>query len=238
MKYLRAIAGILLLVVLDQYTKYMVISHLNMYEYHPLAGDVFGFFYLENAGMAWGTFQGKQILFLIFTVLVLVGAVFVYIRLLQDSFFRPLNVCIIFLVSGAIGNMIDRMFHGEFLHGAVVDFLYIKAIDFPVFNVADIFVTGSIACIIILTFTKYKNTDFELILSCKYANDETNQESNDGTSKRSNLSESITVSKSEDSKDTTASVKQNDEAFEKMDARGSSVHKLNEMFSKEEEDDE
>lgn len=165
MKYLRAFVSIILLVCLDQYTKYMVVGHLELHTYHPILGNVFGLYYLQNQGMAWGMFQQKQIFFLIFTVLVLIIAAYIYIRLLKDTFFRPLNVCILFLVSGAIGNMIDRMFNGDFLHGGVIDFLYIKCINFPVFNVADMYVTISIFVIILLIFIKYKDADFEAILS-------------------------------------------------------------------------
>lgn len=164
MKYLRAFVSIILLVCLDQYTKYMVVSHLELHTYHPVLGNVFGLYYLQNQGMAWGMFQQKQIFFLIFTIIVLIIAGYIYVRLLKDSFFRPLNICILFLVSGAIGNMIDRMFNGDFLHGGVVDFLYIKCINFPVFNVADMYVTISIFVMILLMLVKYKNIDFEVIL--------------------------------------------------------------------------
>jgi signal peptidase II len=181
MKYLRAIASIILLVCLDQYTKYMVVTHLELYTYHPIIGNLFGLYYLQNNGMAWGMFQQKQIFFLIFTILILIAAVYVYVKLLKDTFFRPLNICIIFLVSGAIGNMIDRMFRGEFLHGGVVDFLYIKCINFPVFNVADMYVTMSIFVIILLMFLKYRNVDFESIIGKDTSQNESLDENSQST---------------------------------------------------------
>ena len=165
MKYIKPLIVIFLLVCMDQYTKSAVISRLALGEYHPILGDIFGLFYLENKGMAWGMFQNKQVIFLIFTVFVLVILGYCYVRLRKDPKFFPLNLCILFLTAGAIGNMIDRMFHGEILfQGAVVDFLYIKVIDFPVFNMADMYVTISLAITILLFIFRYKETDFEKIL--------------------------------------------------------------------------
>lgn len=165
MKYVKALVVIFLLVCLDQYTKSVVLSRLALGEYHPILGDIFGLFYLENKGMAWGMFQNKQMIFLIFTVFVLVILGYCYVRLQKESKFFPLNLCILFLIAGAIGNMIDRIFHGEVLfQGAVVDFLYFKLIDFPVFNMADMYVTISLAIAILLFIFRYKETDFEKIL--------------------------------------------------------------------------
>lgn len=162
MKYVRAIIGVFLLICLDQYAKYIVVSRLELFTYHPILGDFFGLFYLENKGMAWGLFQNQQILFLILTIVILIFLGYCYIKLSRDMKFLPLTVCIQFLTAGAIGNMIDRIFHGDILfQGAVVDFLYIKCIDFPVFNIADMYVTFSIAIIACLILFRYKEQDFE-----------------------------------------------------------------------------
>ena len=99
MKCLRVIVGVLLLVAFDQYSKYMVSTHLDMHVYQPIFGEVFGLYYFENHGMAWGLLQGQQVIFLIFTIIVLAVSGYVYVRLLQDVYFRPLNVCIILSLS-------------------------------------------------------------------------------------------------------------------------------------------
>lgn len=168
LNYIKAVISIIVLVGLDQLSKYIVAENMVMHDYKPVFGDVFGLYYLINEGMAWGMFQQKQVFFLIFTIVFLVAAAYVYSKLLADRTFRPLNICILFLVSGAIGNMIDRMFRGEFLHGGVVDFLYIKIINFPVFNVADMYVTISISVLVILLFTKYRNVEFDMIFPSKH----------------------------------------------------------------------
>lgn len=162
MKYAKAIIGIFLLICLDQYAKYVVASRLELFTYQPILGDFFGLFYLENRGMAWGLFQNRQILFLILTMFILVFLGYCYEKLSKDSRFRPLAISIQFLIAGAIGNMIDRIFHGDVLfQGAVVDFFYIRCIDFPVFNIADLYVTISIAVIGCLLLFRYKEEDFE-----------------------------------------------------------------------------
>ncbi len=174
MKYLKACIGIIILTGLDQFTKYLVLKYLELYEYHPLIGDLFGLYYLENKGMAWGMFQNRQIVFLILTILVVGVISFCYVKLSQDAKFRPLNLCILFLIAGAIGNMIDRIFHGDTLfQGAVIDFLYIKCIDFPVFNLADMYVTFSIAIIACFILFRYKEQDFEAVFHRKSNNPDT-----------------------------------------------------------------
>ena len=73
--------------------------------------------------------------------------------------FLPLRICAILIVSGAIGNLIDRI-----RLQYVIDFFYFKLIDFPVFNVADIFVTVSTILLLVLVLFYYKEEDFEQIL--------------------------------------------------------------------------
>ena len=70
----------------------------------------------------------------------------------------PLQWIGIFLSAGAVGNLIDRLFRGF-----VVDFIYFKIIHFPVFNVADIYVTVSSVLLICLLFFYYKEDDFEFL---------------------------------------------------------------------------
>lgn len=70
----------------------------------------------------------------------------------------------VFLIAGAIGNLIDRIgFDGEWLKGSVVDFFDFCLINFPVFNVADIYVSLSVVALIVLMLFKYKEEDFEVI---------------------------------------------------------------------------
>ncbi|MCD8300834.1 MAG: signal peptidase II, partial [Clostridiales bacterium] len=104
--------------------------------------NAFELYYLENHGAAFGILQGRRGAFILITVVVLVLAAYIYARLPFNSGYRLLRILIVFIASGAVGNFIDRV-----RQGYVVDFFYIKLINFPVFNVADIYVT---VCVILL----------------------------------------------------------------------------------------
>ena len=69
-----------------------------------------------------------------------------------------MRACLVFLISGAAGNLIDRAFSGY-----VTDFIYFSLIDFPVFNFADICVCCSMAGILYLVFFYYKDEDYEFL---------------------------------------------------------------------------
>ena len=80
------------------------------------------------------------------------------IRLPKEKKFRPLYIDLLFVFSGALGNYIDRISHKY-----VVDFIYFSIIDFPVFNVADIYITCGFIYLIILLLFIYKDSDLKEI---------------------------------------------------------------------------
>lgn len=137
--YLIGMAELVLLIFLDQLTKYAAVTFLKGRRAISILPGIFELYYLENHGAAWGILENARYFFLI-TAVILVGAIFYYYcRLPQDRRWYVCRFLMMMLASGAIGNAIDR-----FLHGYVVDFLYVSIIDFPVFNVADCYVTLSI----------------------------------------------------------------------------------------------
>lgn len=156
--YLIPILAIGLLTAFDQLTKYIIVSKYALYESTPIINDVFHITYIQNRGVAWGMFQGKRPIFLIITAIVLVGVFFIYNNICDNKKYRFLSILLTILTSGAIGNMIDRV-----KQGFVVDFFDFKLINFPVFNVADIYVTVSMFFLLILVIFKYKNDDFDEI---------------------------------------------------------------------------
>ena len=121
-----------------------------------------------NSGAAWGMLSGKINLFLVFTVIVMLIVTYVIINLPATRKYMPLLITCTLLVSGAVGNFIDRV-----RFGYVRDFIYFKLINFPVFNVADCYVTVSVALLIILILFVYKEDDFGFLrLSKKGDNNE------------------------------------------------------------------
>ena len=146
-----------LLTVLDQWTKYLAVNHLKDQAPLVLWEGVFELNYLENRGAAFGMLQGQKGIFLVSTVLVLALIALYYHRAPLGKRFVPVRVIGVLLLSGALGNMIDRV-----LQSYVVDFLYVKLIDFPVFNVADCYVTvgAVLMAVLFLFYYKAKSWDF------------------------------------------------------------------------------
>lgn len=158
-KYILALLSVLGLVALDQWTKYLALTKLAGTSGYVLIDGVFELLYTENRGAAFGLFQNQQWIFLTLTSVVLLAVIYFYIKIPNVKRFFPLQFLCVFIASGAIGNMIDRI-----LNGYVIDFLYFSLIDFPVFNVADCYVTGSAVLAIILLFFFYKEDELKGIL--------------------------------------------------------------------------
>lgn len=154
--YLPAILLFCVLVGIDQFAKYLVYSKMELYSSIVVWKDVFEINYIQNAGAAWGLFENKQILFIICSFVVLIMGIWVYIKCINKNIFKDIRILIILILAGAAGNMIDRI---RFQY--VVDFLYFKLINFPVFNIADCYVTVGFVLLLILIIFKYKDEDFE-----------------------------------------------------------------------------
>lgn len=152
--------GCLCLVIIDQLSKIWVLHSLKGKESIPLIPNVFELLYVENRGAAFGILQNKQWIFLLIAIVVLIALFWLLPRIPAEKHFTGLRWCLCFIGSGALGNMIDRI-----IRGYVVDFFYFKYIDFPVFNVADIYVTTAAIILIILVIFVYKEEDFEKIFS-------------------------------------------------------------------------
>lgn len=149
-------AGIIILVLtlLDQVSKHLVLTYLKGENDISLIPDVLQLRYIENRGMAFGLFEGKIPVFVILCLLFFCLFVYVYARIPRTRYYLPLAVTSVIMVSGALGNFIDRVFRGY-----VVDFIYFSLIDFPVFNMADIYVVCSGILLVLLVCFKYRNDE-------------------------------------------------------------------------------
>lgn len=159
---LLLLAGAVLLTLFDQWTKQLAVQHLQGQNAFVLIPGVFELRYLENTGAAFGILSNQQWFFYIVTVIMAVGIVWLYFKLPMTNYYRPIHIILIFIVSGAAGNFIDRV-----TNQYVIDFLYFSLIDFPIFNVADIYVTVGVALLLILVLCKYKDSDFDFLSSKK-----------------------------------------------------------------------
>ncbi|GAA6492240.1 MAG TPA: signal peptidase II [Candidatus Bariatricus faecipullorum] len=160
--YIRAVLAAVLLVLIDQGAKLLAVRRLKGQPSLKLIPGVFELQYLENRGAAFGIFQDQRAFFLIMTVLILLLAVWCFAVVPKTGRYLPLRVCMVFVVAGALGNFLDRLFRGY-----VVDFFSFVLINFPVFNIADIYITVSFAVLVLLVFFYYKDEEL-LVFSGKY----------------------------------------------------------------------
>ena len=159
-----AAAVVILLVALDQFTKYLGVLNMQLGESIPLIDGVFQLRYIRNEGAAWSILEGKQFVFILLTPIVLFFLAKMFVMLPEEKKFVPVRVILVFLSAGAIGNLIDRIWGGEVLFkGGVVDFFDFCLINFPVFNVADIYVSLSVVALFVFMIFKYKEEDFDVI---------------------------------------------------------------------------
>ena len=161
-KKAKPAAIFLLLLLIDQLTKLWAVKILKPIGSIPIIRNVLEIYYVENRGAAFGIMQNKQWFFLLITVAVLVGLVWVFGKIPEEKHFIPLKVCLYFVGAGAIGNMIDRIFRKY-----VVDFIYFSLINFPVFNVADIYVTVAAFMLVVLMLFFYQEEDLDRVFSKK-----------------------------------------------------------------------
>lgn len=156
------IFGVVLLTVFDQWTKYLAVTYLKGKDAIVLIPGVLELQYLENHGAAFGLLQNQQWLFYVMTVGMAAVIVWLYFKLPCTKKYLPCHLIGIVLLAGAFGNFIDRV-----RMQYVVDFIYFCLIDFPIFNVADIYVTVSAAVIFILVLFVYKDADYNFLQSKK-----------------------------------------------------------------------
>ena len=173
-----------ILIVLDQITKYLAAVNLKGQPSFSLIDGVFEFKYLENQSAAFSLdlvsiiqrifrfsyFENnpsaflmcKMIFFVVITLVVLIVIVILYRRIPWNRHYMFMNLILIGFFVGALGNLIDRI-----VHNYVIDFFYFSLINFPIFNVADIYVTVAAIALIIAVFFIYKDEDYNVIFPSK-----------------------------------------------------------------------
>ena len=147
-----------LLIALDQWAKSMAYNTLRVNGPLVLIKGVFELLYSENRGAAFGILQGKQWFFFLVAAAVVIAVLVFVAKLPSGNRYLPLYISMVLLLSGAVGNLIDRA-----VRGFVVDFFYFSLIDFPIFNVADCYITVSTVILLIALFFCYQDDDFSFL---------------------------------------------------------------------------
>ena len=143
---------VVLITVLDQLSKFWVVANIPLYGQIPVIPGLVHLTYVQNTGAAFSAFQGMQWLFILVFVLFAAGIVWEFSRN-RLGFTTFERWCVVAVFAGGLGNMIDRV-----RLGYVVDMIETEFIRFPVFNVADCFITCG--CILLLVHLFFLNRDF------------------------------------------------------------------------------
>ena len=176
-KLLKNYAGMLLIAAavfgLDQWTKLWIRNHLALRETItpiPAMGNFFRIIHWKNTGIAFGLFQGLGVLFIVLTVLLSVILVLLIYKLPSGKHYLPLNIIFTLILGGALGNLWDRIFQSY-----VTDFIYIRLINFPIFNVADICVSLGIVALLFYLLFFYKDSELKELFAFRRKKEESSK---------------------------------------------------------------
>lgn len=148
----------LVLLALDQFTKYLAVAHLKDKPAFVLIDGVLELQYLENRGSAFGMLQNQKYFILFVGFVFLAVILFFLFKLPEHKKYNIIHILLAVVIAGGIGNMIDR-----FRLDYVVDFISFCLINFPIFNVADCYIVVAIIGLFILFLFVYKEKDLEFL---------------------------------------------------------------------------
>ncbi len=155
---MKSILFVALLVLLDQGTKLLTVLKLKGNPPLTILNGIFELTYVENTGVAFGILANKQygpILLSVFTIIIFLLILYFWYKLPLTRKYNAIRFILLFLIAGALGNLIDRI-----RLGYVIDMLHFYWFEFPVFNLADTFVVTGSLVLILLVMTKYKDLEF------------------------------------------------------------------------------
>lgn len=134
--------------LIDQGTKYIIATKLQLHEQIPVIGDFFVITSHRNTGAAFGILENQRWFFIVITVIVVLAIVW-YLQRIKNSSNKLLPTALALVLGGAIGNFLDRALNGE-----VVDFLMLNfgSYTFPIFNIADSCIVVGVALIVLDSF--------------------------------------------------------------------------------------
>ena len=151
------IIAVVVLILLDQGTKLWALASLKPSHNMTLVEGFMDLTFVENRGVAFGMFSGQRWFILLLTGIIAAGLIWFYVTMPKKKEYFPLRVSLVLVLSGAIGNIIDRLFRGY-----VVDFFEFTFFEWPVFNVADIYVVVGVILLALMIIFVVKDEDLEL----------------------------------------------------------------------------
>ncbi len=161
-RFKRITIDILLFTVLlaaDRVSKIWAVAKLKDNAPVPIIKNVLELYYLPNGntGAAFGILSGHRILFLAIAVIVVLVISYLVYNMPADPKYKTVEILLVFIAAGGVGNMIDRV-----IQNYVVDFIYISCINFPIFNVADMYVSVCTVILAIILLFRFGESDYEV----------------------------------------------------------------------------
>lgn len=137
------------IVVVDQVVKYLTVANINLGQTVELIPNILSLTYIRNTGAAWSILEGRMLFFYLITIIV-VGVLIYFLH--HDAKGKPFYATsIAFLLGGALGNFFDRL-----RLQYVIDMFQLEFIDFPIFNIADLFITlGVMLMVSVLVYEEF-----------------------------------------------------------------------------------
>jgi signal peptidase II len=135
---------------IDQFVKWVITTHMLIGESIPVFPPALYLAYIRNPGGAFSIFPNQRWLFIL-VALVVIGAVIVVNRKWKPALVGKIGLGL--LLGGALGNLSDRL-----LHKTVVDYVYLKSINFAIFNAADVAIDVGVILLVLYTFLKDRQT--------------------------------------------------------------------------------
>ena len=148
---------LILLNILDRLAKYAA-QYFCINENYVFIKDVLEITYIKNAGGALGILNNQKFFFVFIAILFICLIIFFLLVMPNDTKFNVLHIWLSFILAGTIGNVADRI-----IYGSVIDIIYISKINFPVFNLSDVFITLGTLLTILTVLFKLKEKDFEFL---------------------------------------------------------------------------
>ncbi|MDD5772221.1 MAG: signal peptidase II [bacterium] len=141
----------IILIIIDQVTKLLITDKLDLGQSIPVIDGILHFTYVRNPGIAFGLFPKMNIIIIILSIVTIFLLFSIYRKTNSGNLW--IRTALIFIVSGAAGNLLDRI-----QYNVVIDFIDFRV--WPVFNLADAFIViGVVILFIIIFFTKEREKD-------------------------------------------------------------------------------
>lgn len=139
-----------MLILLDQLSKQWIVNHIPLNAIRKCVPGIFSLTYLRNYGAAFSILQNQQWFFTVITLAVVGAACYYFIKNINGNFWFLFGLLLI--ISGGIGNFIDRL-----RLGYVIDMVHLDFMNFAIFNVADSYLTVGVMILFIALWKEEEN---------------------------------------------------------------------------------